>query len=322
MTYTFGGIVIDRTGPTMAAVVTPTPDSNGNNALNATVHLTATDPSGIGSITYSATGAQTIGNTTVGASGAPGSFTLPVWLNAIGDTTVSYSARDALGNVSATGAISVRILATQPTTLTITSSPAVAQGGSVTARLLAFGTAPVAGQTVNFTAGGLTASAVTNASGVATASLGLAPGAYTVRAFFSGTTAYVSSDAGPQPLTVFGATQFVIWGANGVLPGQRVVFWGEHWWDSANLSEKAKVKDFKGWADTVSGVTWTTKGGNSKPPESVPAFISVIITTSIERVDRSRIRGNVVGHAILRVHSPYKNDPGTSVYGVVVAVIP
>ena len=93
-----------------------------------------------------------------------------------------------------------------------------------------------------------------------------------------------------------------------------------------SLPEQSKVKDFKGWADTVSGTTWTTKSGNSKPPESIPAYISVIITTSIDRVDdkgeKAKVRGNIVGHAILRVDSPYKDEPGKPVYGVVVAVIP
>jgi hypothetical protein len=83
------------------------------------------------------------------------------------------------------------------------------------------------------------------------------------------------------------------------------------------------VKDFKGWADTVNGTTWTTKSGNSKPPETIPTYISVIITSSIERGDdKAKIGGNIVGRAILRVDSAYKDEPGKPVYGVVVAVIP
>jgi hypothetical protein len=131
-----------------------------------------------------------------------------------------------------------------------------------------------------------------------------------------------------QTLTIYAPSQFVIWGGNagGVVVGQRVVFWGEHWWDRVALPEKAKVRDFKGWADAVDGTLWTSKGGASKPPQSVATYISVIITTTIERIDdkdtKAKVRGNVVGHAILRVDSSYKNDPGKPVYGVVVAVIP
>jgi len=322
--YTFGGIVIDRVGPTVSAAVTPAPDLNGNNALTATVNITAMDPSGIGSITYSATGAQTIAATTIAASGAPGSFSVPVPLNAIGDTTVTYSAHDALGNLSATQTIVVHILATQPTTLAITSSPTLVAGGTVTAQLLALGTAPVAGQTITFTAGTLSATAVTDANGVASTTLGLAPGTSTLRASFAGTTAYVASSATPQALIVFVPTQFVIWGGNadGIVLGQRVIFWGEHWWDQVNLPESSKVKDFKGWAERVTGTTWTTKGGNSKPPKTIPAYISVIVTTKIERAGKDGIAGNIVRHAILRVDSPYKDGPGKPVYGVVIAFLP
>lgn len=331
-TTTFGGIVIDRTGPSVTTAITPLPDGNGNNALHATVNVTAADPSGIGSITYSASGAQTIATTTVAATGAPGTFTVPVALSAIGDTTVTYSARDALGNLSAMGAITVHILATQPTTLAITSPPSLTQGVPVSVTLFALGTAPVFGQTVTFTAGPATATGVTDASGTASAVLNLAPGVYTLTASFGGTTAYVASNAGPQTLIVSAPTQFVIWGGNpgGVQVGQRVIFWGEHWWDAVQLADKLKVKEFKGWADTVNGATWSSKGGDSKPPQTIPTYISVIITDSVTKVDdkdrpkddKTKVRGDIVGHAILRVDSPYKNEPGKPVYGVVVAVLP
>ena len=122
-------------------------------------------------------------------------------------------------------------------------------------------------------------------------------------------------------------TQFVIWGGNagGVAVGQRVVFWGEHWWDQVNLADKSKIKDFKGWASTISGDTWTTKSGSSKPPETLSTYISVIITTNIDRgtgEEGKGITGNVVGHALLRVDSPYKDDPSKPVYGVVIALLP
>jgi hypothetical protein len=329
-TKTFGGIVIDRTGPAVSAAITPLPDVNGNNSLHATVNLTATDTSGIGSITYSASGAQTIAPTTVAGTGT--TFSTAVALSAIGDTTVTYSATDALGNATLPRTVTVHILATQPTTLAITSAPSITQGVPVSATLLAFGTAPVAGQTVTFTAGTATATAITDASGTASAVLTLAPGTYTLTASFSGTTAYIASNAGPQTLIVSAPTQFVIWGGNpgGVQVGQRVIFWGEHWWDAVQLTDKQKVKEFKGWADMANGATWSSKGGDSKPPETIATYISVIITNSVTKVDdkdrpkddKTKVRGNVVGHAILRVDSPYKNEPGKPVYGVVVAVIP
>ena len=121
-------------------------------------------------------------------------------------------------------------------------------------------------------------------------------------------------------------TQFVIWGGNdgGVQVNQRVVFWGEGWWKQVDLAQRSKIRSFKGWAATVEGTTWSTKGGNSKPPETLSEYIRVVITTSIERpdgADQAKVRGNVAGHAILRVDSPYKSEPGSPVYGVVVAIL-
>ena len=350
--YTFYGINIDRTAPTVTAAITPTPDANGNNALSATVTITATDPSGIGSITYSATGVQKIPTTVVIPVGQPSPFSIPVALNVVGTTTLTYSAVDSLGNVSAARTVTVKIISTQPTTLTILSSSSQPQGATVvSARLLGLGGLPVPGKAVAFAAGAASVSATTDANGVATTTLALAPGSYALTAGFAAVTGYLHSSAGPQTLTVYGLTQFVIWGGNagGIATGQRVVFWGEHWWDHVTLPEKAKVKDFRGWAVTVIGATWSTKSGNSKPPRPIPTYISVIITTSIERVhggdttngdrgarsrghastddirsgdEEARIRGNVVGHAILRVDAPHGDEPGMPVSGVVVAVIP
>ena len=331
-TYTFGGINIDRTGPVVTSTITPAPDANGNNSFTATVALTATDPSGVASITYEAKGQQLIAPVTVSGASAQ------VALNVIGTTEVFYYATDTLGNVSATGTVTVHIVSRQASTLRIVSQPAQIAGASaIQVALTGPAGVPVVGRSVTITGAGTTETAITGANGTARLGAPLAPGSYTIGATFSGDAQWYPATATTQTLVVAGATQFVIWGGNapGVQAGQRVVFWGEHWWDGVHLPQKLKVQDFKGWAATVGTTTWSTKPGDSKPPRSVPTYISVVITTSIHRVrgdggddedgGRSggdRITGNVVGHAILRVDPGYKDEPGRAVTGVVVAILP
>lgn len=97
----------DVTPPTASASATPSPNASGWNNANVTVTITATDnPGGFGvaSITYSASGATTIGSTTVSGSTA----LVPI-LSAEGITTVSYFATDLSGNSSVAQTYTVRI---------------------------------------------------------------------------------------------------------------------------------------------------------------------------------------------------------------------
>ena len=323
--FTFGGINIDRTPPTVSATVSPHPDGNGNNSLTATVTITGADTNGVASITYSATGAEPIPTTTVvGGSAA-------VTITAIGPTTLSYVATDTAGNVSAVGTTTVKVIATQASSLTITSGGALLLGGvTVSARLVgADGTSPVAGRTVTFTAGNTPATAITGANGVATTTLALGVGSYTLRAAFAGDSAYFASPPVSHALVVYAPSQFVVWGGNpgGVAVGQHVVFWGDRWWDGVTLPDKAKVKDFKGWASAVRGATWTAKPGDSgKPPKTIATYISVLVTTSVQRLhgDGDLVTGNVTSVVIVRVDDPaaFKGDPGHGASGVIVATLP
>lgn len=107
--------VVDTTPPTTTATVSPAPTSSGWNNSSVTVTLTATDTgSGVKQITYSLSGAQTGGPTTV--AGSTTSFTV----SNTGTTTVSYSATDNVGNVESTKTLQVKIDETGPT-LTIDS---------------------------------------------------------------------------------------------------------------------------------------------------------------------------------------------------------
>lgn len=355
-------ITVTATGPTTPVTYTATATSGAGTSLPITCTPASGSAFGLGTtpVTCSSTdhGVTTTGSFTVTVNAPPPTITVPANITVVpatsaivtyavtaasvvdgslpvtcvppsgstfllGTTTVVCTTTDARG-VTIIKTFNVTIVNTEPTTLTITSAPQLPQGATtLTVQLAGPLGAPVAGRSVTITVNGTTYAAVTGPAGTATLTVPLAPGTYTIGASFAGDTRWFPSTATKQTLLVYGATQFVIWGGNGVLPGQRVVFWGEKWWDASNLPEKSKVKDFKGWADTVNGTTWTTKSGNSKPPETIPTYISVIITSSIERGDdKAKIGGNIVGRAILRVDSAYKDEPGKPVYGVVVAVIP
>jgi hypothetical protein len=106
---------IDSTAPTTTASLSPSPNANGWINANGTVSLNATDSgppgnvTGVRSITYSASGANPISQTTVNANSA----SIPI--TADGVTTVSYTATDNWGNTESTGSMTVRKDATAPT---------------------------------------------------------------------------------------------------------------------------------------------------------------------------------------------------------------
>jgi hypothetical protein len=123
-------------------------------------------------------------------------------VNAGGSHAVTYHATDIAGNVEAEKTVSFSVVVRVRTALAITSSPLVATGSKLSARLVTDTGAPIAGETVRFTAGGVTKTAVTNAAGTASVDLGLAPGPYVLAAWYAGTSAYFPSDATAQRIVV------------------------------------------------------------------------------------------------------------------------
>lgn len=105
-------VVRDITPPVTTATPSVAPNANGWNNTNVSVQLSATDNvggSGAKEIVYSASGAQTIGSTTVTGS------TANVTLSTNGVTTLSFFARDNAGNVESTMTLIVRIDKIAPT---------------------------------------------------------------------------------------------------------------------------------------------------------------------------------------------------------------
>ncbi|HZO88112.1 MAG TPA: hypothetical protein VFB38_07200 [Chthonomonadaceae bacterium] len=130
-----GDTPADRTPPTTTAALVPVPNSSGWNNGPVTVNLSATDnSSGVKEITYSATGAQSIAQTTESGDASSLSFT------AEGVTTLSFFATDNAGNTEAPKKLAVGIDKTAPTTTASVSGAAGANGwyaGKVTITLTA-----------------------------------------------------------------------------------------------------------------------------------------------------------------------------------------
>lgn len=121
---TFGPIDIDLTAPTTKASEVPTPNAAGWNNRAVNVTLSATDNangSGVKSLTYSATGAQSISSTTVPDS------TATVDVTTEGQTTLGYFATDVAGNVEAAVSLPINLDETPPS-CALTSVGTNAQG--------------------------------------------------------------------------------------------------------------------------------------------------------------------------------------------------
>lgn len=98
--------------PNTTATLEPTLNENGWANEDVQVNLSAVDDeggSGVASITYSSTGAQTIGSTTVNSNQASFNVT------AEGTTVVHFFATDQDGNVETEETVTVRVDQTDPT---------------------------------------------------------------------------------------------------------------------------------------------------------------------------------------------------------------
>jgi hypothetical protein len=103
-------IKIDRTAPVTVAAATPFPNAAGWNSNNVTVMLNSTDNaggSGVQSISYSLSGAQTGSAVVAGNSAA-------ISIASEGTTAVSYAAVDAAANAEAAKSLTIRIDKTAP----------------------------------------------------------------------------------------------------------------------------------------------------------------------------------------------------------------
>jgi parallel beta-helix repeat protein len=163
--------------------------------------------------------------------------------------------------------------------------------------------------------------------GSASKNVTLTPGAYTVQAKV--VICECSQFTASKTLYVYQPTNFVIWGGNqtdlvkAIKIDDHFMFWGAQWAKQVVTGEYAANSSFKGYADTVTGSTWTAKPGNSMPPATIGNYISVIVATHIDKKGNV-ISGNIAEIVVLQVDNPssYLPDPGHPGSGVVVAILP
>lgn len=234
---------------------------------------------------------------------APGAYTV----------TAAFPGSDGLSPSRATAPFAI---SREEASLAITSSPAIGPGDPVSATLLEDGLAPIVGRSISFSAGGVTVTAITDATGRAAAHLALPPGSYSLVAAFAGDGSYVGATATTSALTVFRPTNFVIWGGEGLTIGHVYEFYGRGWNQQVRTEDQSPDGAFTGFACVVSATGWSSgeptgrsrhgqgheEAGESRcrPPNSVSSVISVIVTTALQG-DDERLAGNIAGHAVLRL---------------------
>jgi len=129
----------------------------------------------------------------------------------------------------------------------------------------------------------------------------------------------------PTP-TPIGIGSFVIGDLDAVV-GNHVTFWGAQWWKLNHLSGGSAPASFKGFANSpdpnppACGGTWQSGPGNSSgPPESVPADITVIVSSLITK-SGPIISGDVPEMVIVHTDPGYSPNPGHEGTGTVTAVV-
>lgn len=202
--------------------------------------------------------------------------------------------------------------------------------------------APIANETVTFRVGTTTVTAVTNASGLATAAITLPSaqvGPFSMTTSFAGD-GFFKPSVQTVPITIYSPAAFVVWGGNtgGLKIGQRVNFWGSQWESQViNGQYFAANPSFKGWSgsiapalqcqvnatpSTLTPACWQVKPGQSFPPSgTLPNFIEVIVSTVITK-SSDTVYGNVACGAVVKVdHTPpYGAVPGQPGFGTIAGV--
>ncbi|HKO59512.1 MAG TPA: carboxypeptidase regulatory-like domain-containing protein, partial [Thermoanaerobaculia bacterium] len=271
---------------------------------------------------------------TITPSGTPGATPLSLVFAASG----AYTASSASAFVS---------VVRDETAIRYLGRPVVANSVTQTVSALLTdpdGGAPLAGKAITFTIGSITATATTGADGIATATItvpaSLGTGSIRMNIEFAGDVFYVPASTS-APVILFAPSSFVIWGGNATAPrvGQRVNFWGSQWESQVTGGDYDTNAGFKGFATLAapplaqicqptarsSGTPrlddrcWTSKPGDSRPPEQLDAYIGIIISNSIAR-QGSTIYGNIAATVVVRVEPGYGDDPGKAGFGTIVGV--
>jgi hypothetical protein len=121
-------------------------------------------------------------------------------------------------------------------------------------------------------------------------------------------------------------TAFVIGDLDAVV-GNTVTFWGAQWWKKNHLSGGTAPASFKGFANCTTpnppacGGTWISDPGNSShPPDTVPADITVIVSSLITQ-SGSIESGDIPKMVTIHTNPGYDGNPGHAGTGTVTSVV-
>jgi hypothetical protein len=281
-----------------------------------------------------------------------------------GDASCSLTPQDTPGSFTATSSFADDgnylsssdsrsfTVTTEETTLTYNGPTVVLAGSSgatLSAHLVEDGTndndgdagstAPApSGQTITFTLGGQTCSAVANASGDASCTIaavsGSTLGPNTIGTSFTGDSHYAgSADSDPVIVFAFPSRGAFVLGDRTVIAATtttNVNWWNDAWWQLDSLSGGVAPLAFKGFGQTIStlpttspastcGATFTTAPGNSPPPTTgVPSYMGVLVAGSTTKTG-SNVNGTWNKIVVVQTNPGYSPSPGHPGTGRIVA---
>jgi hypothetical protein len=253
---------------------------------------------------------------------------------AAGNYTATASFSGIFGADAGTSSSAPFVITLEQTTLSYTGDTVIANGGTVhlSGVLLEDNVTPIAGRTVTFTlgAGGVqSCNAVTDATGRAACSISPVSqtlGPVLVSNSFAGDTFYRPASATANVLLFAFLTNggFVL-GDQSVQVGTQETFWDAQWAGVNRLSGGAAPDSFKGFAESLSsepptcGITWASTPGNSpKPPDTVPAYIGVLVSPSVIQ-SGATLSGSATKIVVVKTNPGYSSNPGHAGTGTVVA---
>jgi hypothetical protein len=109
--------------------------------------------------------------------------------------------------------------------------------------------------------------------------------------------------------------------------GHKVTFWGAQWWKKNHLSGGTAPVSFKGFANCTNpnpptcGGTWQSDPGNSShPPDTVPADMTVIVSSLITKSGPIE-SGDIPMMVTIHTDPGYEPNPGHEGTGTVTAVV-
>jgi hypothetical protein len=328
----FNSFVVCSTPTTVTYTGGTTADFHDQATLSATLTLSGTS-AGVANQTITFTiGTQSCTGVT-NASGVASCNLTPDQIPGSYTVNASFAGANLYQPSSASAQFTIT---KEETTLSYTGNTVIANNTTahLSGVLLEDGAVPIAGRSVVFTLGtggsAQTCTGTTDATGTAACSVlvNQPPGPGVVSDNFAGDAYYLPSSASANTL-VFAFLDhgsFVLGDQTAVVGPNTVTFWSATWSNQNVLSGGSAPSSFKGFASAVNtnppvcGDTWTTTpGGSSKPPATLPPFMGVVVSSTINK-SGSTISGNVPKIVVVSTNPGYAPDPGHPGTGTVLAV--